>query len=76
MTKYKVTIRRVEKYSYSVIVDAENPQQAKETVEKKWDKDDRLYERVTEYADDTRTTISEGKKANEQDINRFPELEK
>lgn len=76
MTKYKVTIRRVEKYSYSVIVDAENPQQAKEAVEKKWDKDDRLYERVTEYADDTRTTISEGKKANEQDINRFPELEK
>lgn len=76
MTKYKVTIRRMEKYSCSVIVDAENPQQAKEAVEKKWDEDDRLYECVTDYVDDARTTISEGKKANEQDINRFPELKK
>lgn len=76
MTKYKVTIRREEKYSYRVIVDAENPQQAKEAVEKKWDRDDKLYERVTEYADDTITTISEGEEAKEEDINIFPELEK
>ena len=76
MTKYKVTIRREEKYSYRVIVDAENPQHAKEAVEKKWDKDDKLYERVTEYADDTITTTSEGEEAKEEDINIFPELEK
>lgn len=76
MTKYKVTIRREEKYSYRVIVNAENPQQAKEAVEKKWNRDDKLYERVTEYADDTITTISKGEEAKEEDINLFPELEK
>lgn len=74
MAKFKVEIKRVETYSYRVIVEAENATKAKKAVEAEWNKDDYLYEKVLDSVDDTRTTISKGVKATDEDIQLFPRL--
>ena len=74
MDKYKVTINRIETYSYTVIVEADSPEKAKEAVDAKWQKDDYLYEKMTENWDDVQTTITDGVPATKEDLNQFPEI--
>ncbi|MBR1434007.1 MAG: hypothetical protein IJ584_02720 [Bacteroidales bacterium] len=74
--KHKLTIRRVEYYSMSVIVEADSKAEAIAILQKKWEKDDSLLYEMTEQADDTSTRFQYGGKASENDINKFPQITK
>jgi uncharacterized protein YgiB involved in biofilm formation len=68
--KYKVTIKRVEYYSLGVIVEAASHEAAIEKVEKEYDKDDYLYEKLTDCPDDTDGDYN-CEAAKESDIDNF-----
>ena len=71
MKKYKVKITRVEYYSMTVVVEAENLDEAIEKTEKKWEHDEYLYERLQDFQDDTETKFHKCGLASESDINKF-----
>lgn len=54
---YTVCIKRTEIYSGRVLVEATSAAEAKRKVEEDWDKDDYLYSKITDIADDARTTF-------------------
>ena len=72
--EYTVTIKRVEYYSYSVIVKAKTKKEALEKLDKKWQEDDYLYEKLTDCMDDARTRFICNSPATEQDKTYFPDL--
>ena len=76
MTKFKVSIKRVEYYSGTVIVEAENAEQAKAKVEDAWQKDTALYEDVTDNIDDSVTDFTCQGEAVDKDERKYDHIEK
>ena len=74
MAKYKVEIRRVERYSTSVVVEAGSPDAACAMVERKWNEDDELYELVTDVFDESSTDITTIGLATEDDVNNYTNI--
>ena len=68
--KYKVTIKRVEYYSLGVIVEADSIEAATEKVQKEYDKDDYLYDKLVACPDDVMADY-DCEVAKESDINGF-----
>lgn len=58
---YTVCIKRTEIYSGRVLVEAASAAEAKRKVEEDWDKDDYLYGKITDIADDAATTFNPAK---------------
>jgi len=71
MAKFKVFIRRVEYYSMSVVVDAENIEEATAKTQKEYLEEDYLFESITDFLDDASTEFVGCGLASEQDINQF-----
>ena len=71
MAKYKFEIKRVERYSLTVVVDADIPDDALKKVEEQFLEDDYLYEKLTDSADDTITDFRYDGVATEQAETNF-----
>ena len=74
MKNWVVKISRVETYSMCVVVEAENLDEAIKKVEKKWDDDDYLYEKLQDCQDDTDTKFRKLGEASENDLNSLPNI--
>lgn len=75
MAQYKIEIRRVEYYSYAVVVEANNQNEAVKKVEKAWENDPSLYEKVTDNFDDTRTQFIRRGRIAEPESNYYRHIE-
>lgn len=71
--KYKVIIKRVEFYSLRVIVEADSAEAAIEKVKKEYDKDDYLYDKLTDCPDDV-VSDYDCERAKDSDIDNFINL--
>ena len=74
MAKYKVTIKRVEYYSMTIVVDAKDIDEAKAKTQDEWDNSDYLYDRLQDCVDDSSTEFIAAGVAQESDINNFPNI--
>ena len=74
MSKYKVRIERVEYYSVTVLVDAKDENEAMDKVEEKWRADDYLYEKMTDFIDDSKTDFIPCGKATRDDLRNFTHI--
>ncbi len=72
--QHKVTINRVEKYSMTLVVEADSKEDAVAKVKGEWEKDDDLLHELTENYDDTDTQFDYAGKASEEDRRRFINL--
>ena len=75
MAKWKVSIKRVEYYSTSVVVEAKDHKEAVEKVQKKWDEDLELYDEVTDTFDDASTDFYICGLASENEIKDLTNIE-
>lgn len=76
MKKYKVTLKCVQHYSNAVIVEAADPEQAREKVLETWNRNDGLYEETTDSLDDQTLELSCDGPATEEDIHSFSNVAK
>lgn len=73
---YKVKIRRVEYYSATLLVEADDPRAAEARVDDAWQDSDALWEKVTDNADDTKTEFTCEGEATQEDVNKFDYVER